>query len=794
MKLQPSSSTPLAGLLILGKVNEHKSEERSSERAMAADRSHSTQAQRALGRALLIVDAGPAPLYRVAMASLAGTCMLAISIALVIRPPGSMPRSQAALIISALAVACLVGVLRLASRLWSFGSRGRMLDRVIAPAERAAIWLALAVWFPILLIPVYFHARATERPSVQWISFGYLDKRWETSAYLLGILAPMLIVVAAARVLKVGRGHPQSWREWLRDMVSRADAAEIASPDASRAGRWITFARVAAGILTAVALAYYFYGPPWYLNRYTGSISYQEDVYLAGLQAISKGHLPYIGPASVPYGPGAQLFSYLYMRHIGTFSVLGFRESWALLQWAGATVFFVTLFLAFGYVRGLAAALLAALVYPTLQLMGFLPGQTYAGFFGWANPLRYAGAFTLIILLPVVVKRCPSRRGLAAGLGIGVLWGILSYVAQENLIAGVIGMLAIGALLLLSGTSSGRAVRSALFTVFAGFLLAWLPVLGYYMVKGVLARFVWLYLLLPRAVAEGYSNTPLRQGLHDPLARTFYVFPFVLAVLALLAVCEFRPFRIAVEWSRDKILLVATLVTTIVLYQGALLRSDVAHLSGTMLAVPALVVIVATKLPRLVGAHRRATLVVAGAALVAAAFALLPYRSFEWLGVQARLEAPYLDRQRLSAEPDPSMPATVAGKRVGTGVAAGRKCCQGSRRSMPEFIQLMDHIHAIVGDRVTYVVRARNGYPGLIYFVADLNPAPIPLDPYTMVLTQPQRLAFLDTFRSRVLPETQALVTSSLTAPETRYFLQRYEHTRRITLSYPGGPYYIILS
>ena len=113
---------------------------------------------------------------------------------------------------------------------------------------------------------------------------------------------------------------------------------------------------------------------------------------------------------------------------------------------------------------------------------------------------------------------------------------------------------------------------------------------------------------------------------------------------------------------------------------------------------------------------------------------------------------------------------------------------------MPEFIQLMDHIHAIVGDRVTYVVRARNGYPGLIYFVADLNPAPIPLDPYTMVLTQPQRLAFLDTFRSRVLPETQALVTSSLTAPETRYFLQRYEHTRRITLSYPGGPYYIILS
>jgi hypothetical protein len=45
--------------------------------------------------------------------------------------------------------------------------------------------------------------------------------------------------------------------------------------------------------------------------------------------------------------------------------------------------------------RGLAASLLSALVYPVLQLMGFLPGGTYAGYYGWANPLRYAGAIYL---------------------------------------------------------------------------------------------------------------------------------------------------------------------------------------------------------------------------------------------------------------------------------------------------------------------------------------------------------------------------------------------------------------
>jgi hypothetical protein len=678
-----------------------------------------------------MVDAGPGPPFRAAVASLAVTCVLTIAVTLLVRPHGPLPGSQAALIVCALAVLCLTGGLGLASLWRPSRSPGHLLDRVAAPAERAAIWLALAVWFPTLLIPVYFKARATQPPSVQWIAFGYLDKRWETTAYLLGVLLPVLLLIAAARVLRTGRQHPPGWRAWLTDLVPSSSQDEVPPRD----DRWVTAARAAAGILTAAALAYYFYGPPWYLNRNAGSVGYQEDVFLDGLQAISRGHIPYIGPAAIQYGPGAQFLSYLYVRHIGTFSVLGFRESWALFQWAGATVFFVALFLALGYLRGYAAALAAALIYPTLQLLGFQPGHGYAGFFGWANPLRYAGAFTLIVLLPAVIRRCPSRWGLAAGAALGMLWGALSYVAQENLIAGVIGALAIGALLLLSGTSSARAVITALSAVLAGFLLVWLPVLGYYAANGLLARFVWLYFLIPRAVAEGYSNTPLRHGLHNHWARTFYVFPFVLAVLALLSVCRFRPFRIAVRWSRERVLLVAVVIATIVLYQGALLRSDTPHLSAPMLPVPALVVAVATTLPRLLGARRRSTLVVAGAALVTAALLLLPYSSFAMSGVSARLEAPFLDRQRLAAEPPPAVPATMAGQRVGTGLAAAPACCQGSTLSMPGFIRLMDHIHAIVGNRVTYVVGFPSGYPGIVYFVADLNPAPIPLDPYTLIFT-----------------------------------------------------------
>ena len=157
-----------------------------------------------------------------------------------------------------------------------------------------------------------------------------------------------------------------------------------------------------------------------------------------------------------------------------------------MFEWAGASIFFVVLFLSLGYLRGLFAALMSALIYPALQLLGFVPGGAYSGFFGWANPLRYVGAISLLLLLPAVIRRSPGWRGLAGGAVLGVLWGGLSYVAQENLAAGLVGALAIGALLLLSGSSSWRSVLSGLAAVAVGFVLIWLPVLAYYLSKGLL--------------------------------------------------------------------------------------------------------------------------------------------------------------------------------------------------------------------------------------------------------------------------------------------------------------------
>ena len=773
------------------------------------------QAARWLDRALRVADAGPRPFYRAALVSLAVTCLLSVAVAEVVRPHGSLPQSQRHIIEAALVGLGLSAVLGLAS----LAVAGRFrptawFDRVVAPRERAAIWLALAVWFPLLVLVVYYRAKATFPSPANYLYFPFDDKRYDTAEYLLGVVAPVVLLVVAARVLAVGRGHPPTWRAWFTGMFSLATAAAPAPQAGRNAGRnWpgrpsVSIARrllpAVAGLLTALGLAWYFTGPPWYLSQNSTPISHQEEVVLIGLQAVAKGHLPYVGTASVQYGPGTQVAAYWLMDHVTSFSVVGFRQAWALLVWAGVFALFAVFFLAFGYVRGLAVSLLSALVYPAFHLLAFQPGGSFDGYFGWYSPLRYVGLIALVLLLPAVVRSSPSWRGVAAGTAIGALWGLTSYLAQENLAGGAVGAVVVGVLLLFSRSASWRAVRTALLAVLAGFLLIWTPVLAVYAVHGQLANFLQQYLLFPQAVAAGANDTPWGGFKHSPSPydKLYFTLPFLLAGLALLAVVHVRPLRIATEWSRERTLLVATVLATSLLYEGALLRSDQSHLSGTLLMVPALAVATATVLPRvsasvlpqLSRAQRGAAAVVAGVALFAASFWLLPHAAYAWNSVRTWAEAPYHDRQQLAAAGSPAgMPATLAGERVGPGLDDAAQCCQESSVSMPAFIHLMEQIHTIIGNRTAYVANFHGEYPGLVYFGADLNPAPISSDPYSSIETESELRAFLADFRTRVLPQTQAVLTFTVNAPEAQYFLERYPHARRITLRYANQPYYILL-
>jgi hypothetical protein len=108
--------------------------------------------------------------------------------------------------------------------------------------------------------------------------------------------------------------------------------------------------------------------------------------------------------------------------------------------------------------------------------------------------------------------------------------------------------------------------------------------------------------------------------------------------------------------------------------------------------VPALVVMTATLLPRLLGATRVVTVALAATALLAGSFLLLPQRAFTVASVRSWAEAPFLDRQRLAPGPAAAEPATLAGQRVGAGLDDASHCSQGSPVSMPEFVRLMQQI------------------------------------------------------------------------------------------------------
>jgi hypothetical protein len=767
-----------------------------------------------------MVDAGPKPFYRAALASLAVTSLGTIAIALVVDPGGQMGGPQRQMFYAGLAAVVLTAVLGMTSLLFGRKSAHRKpahvrvgssrLDRTVDPQARAAIWLALAAWFPFLLLVAYYRAQATFPPSVQWLNFGFTNKHWQTALYLLGALAPALFVTAAARVLRAARHRPPTWRAWLTGLLTRESAnLPQVSPDttaAANAGDWKSQRSyngwrralgVAAGVATALALAWYFVGPPWYLNQTGGPISTQEEIWLTGLQAIARGHLPYTGVAGIQFGPGAQLSCYWLMRHVFSFSVVGFRQAWSVLYWAGLSVLFVIFFLAFGYIRGLAISLLSALVYPVMHAFGFRPGGQFIVYWGWTDPLRYAGAIALILLLPAVIRRCPSWRGVIGGTALGLVWGVMCYMGQENLAGGVIGALALTVLLMLTGTFSGRAAASGLAAVAAGFALVWLPILAFYASHGDLGQLLSRYFLYPFAVAGGWSNTSWQGHTHQPspLTTMFYALPFLLAIIAVTLVFDVRPLRIATQWSRERIMLAVSVLAAILMYADGMLRADTSDLTGTMFAVPALVVVVATVVPRLLGARRRLTLIGVGAALAAASFALLPYGDYSLSSLRITAADPYLDRLQLAADRQTGQLTTVAARRVGSDLATWQgPCCQFGTESMASFIATMNRLHAILGNRTTYIVDVPEGYPGLVYFVADLTPAPVQWDKLMTVLNVPQLDAYMAYFRTYVLARTQALITTSFDRPEAIYFHRRYPHARRIELSLLGKPFFVLVA
>jgi hypothetical protein len=622
--------------------------------------------------------------------------------------------------------------------------------------DGATSWvLALQVGVLLLTVPVVVLVTSVAADREQW-TWPFLNKRWLVALYFVGVATIVAFPVAF-----------QSWFSSRQMETSR-----------SRTARPLRFRRFGPGRAAgAILLAWFFAGPPWHLDRHYRDIEYHEQVHLGPLQAIAKGYLPYLGPASTQYGPGSQMLLYGLMRESGRFDLAAFRTAWAAINFAALTV--VALVASWWLAPAPAVAVvLLAVTYSPLSFYGTQPDGALSGFFGWANALRYLAP---LVVVPTLLRAC-GRRWVVL---LGMIWGLGAWIAQENLSS---TGLSAGLLLLLLGltrtVSVGAALRSAR-DLALGFCVVAVPVVLYYASHQAAGTFLENYLALPRAVSAGFQNTWWPPG--DSAARTFYTLPFFLVVLIVAALWRLPAITLRASLDGHEALFTAFLCVQLICYPVALLRTDAAHLQNTAIALPFVLVLGMQHLPRLLGAAaarpramiRWAFAIVAlailpaGRLLKAREILLTPSARFTSRGPSAHIDArvPYA-RARPSDQPFESDGNMV------------------SRRSWLDFA---GDVRGIVGDRKTYVAGLPFMTSGALYFLADLTPAPVPLDGDTMILNERAHARVLEDMRAH--PDLyEAFIGGSLANLDARTFLEGHPDAARIDRRLDGETVHILLA
>ncbi|MEA2449216.1 MAG: hypothetical protein QOG63_1148, partial [Thermoleophilaceae bacterium] len=217
-------------------------------------------------KAIAALNAGPASPLAGALAAVA---LLVGAAGLLLLATGSAPGAQPPLNLAARW--CLVAlVVVAAAALIAYAVRRRGVDAQRVATETSArrelvtaAMLAASVLLPVLLLPIHYLAARTHPSPLHWNAYGFLDKRWLTTTFLILTLGSALLLVAANRVVATARRHPASWRDWLRAIVPAERAqADDAAPDAPEHGASRPRLAIALKLACAVAVAAYFFGPP----------------------------------------------------------------------------------------------------------------------------------------------------------------------------------------------------------------------------------------------------------------------------------------------------------------------------------------------------------------------------------------------------------------------------------------------------------------------------------------------------------------------------------------------------
>jgi hypothetical protein len=110
--------------------------------------------------------------------------------------------------------------------------------------------------------------------------------------------------------------------------------------------------------------------------------------------------------------------------------------------------------------------------------------------------------------------------------------------------------------------------------------------------------------------------------------------------------------------------------------------------------------------------------------------------------------------------------------------------------SAKELFNALDELHAIGDHGKVYVSSFPYIYPGTAYFLADLMPAPVSTDYFTMLISDQDRARFVEHFWT-IADQVDYIVTTDRKIPEVDAFLAVHPGATFIRRTLSDHPYFI---
>jgi hypothetical protein len=298
-------------------------------------------------------------------------------------------------------------------------------------------------------------------------------------------------------------------------------------------------------------------------------------------------------------------------------------------------------------------------------------------------------------------------------------------------------------------------------------------------------------LLVGGQVLRGFSNLPFSPGIFDNLYLV-NLFCLLLPLLIISGlVVQYKNFSLCRPLSQRRLTIIALISVTIANFFSSWTRTDAEHILNTLISVPILLALIVQEFPIMLAKSGLQRQLLRGC-LVALVilFSWNPgVHNMQWY--QQILTNPL----RKFTVVDTAVPTLPVGQspafdRLGYyHIAPEQQFLHEPLVYVADLLAAMDNLHTLEGK--VYVHSFPHTSPGLVYFLADLYPPPIYVDPSTMVFSEDVMQLFMQQFET-IIPDVDHIISTQLELPEVEVFLAANPEATIQEYTFGGQTYYII--